>query len=49
MGGLRIRKEYPDPIEFAPCSAPHQGFQPHDAFGFAIRPDPSAPPDACNH
>ena len=49
MGGLRIRKEYPDPIEFAPCSAPHRGLQPHDAFGFAIRPGPSDSADACDH
>jgi hypothetical protein len=49
MGGLRIRKEYPDPLEFAPCSAPHQNLQPRDAFGFAIRPDPSGPADACDH
>lgn len=49
MGGLRIRKQYPDPLEFAPCSAPHHGLQPHDAFGFALRPDPSDPPDACDH
>jgi hypothetical protein len=48
MGGLRIRKQYPDPIEFVPCSAPHRGLQSHDAFGFPRRPDPSDP-DACDH
>jgi hypothetical protein len=48
MGGLQIRKEYPEPIEFAPCSGPHQGMQPHDTFGFALRPDPTHPIEACD-
>jgi len=42
MGGLQIRKEYPEPVEFAPCSA--HGLQVHDPFGFAIRLDSN---DAC--
>jgi len=43
MGGLQIRKQYPETIEFAPCSGPHNGFQPYDEFGFTLRPDPSDP------
>jgi hypothetical protein len=43
MGGLQIRKQYPETIEFAPCSGPHSGFQPYDEFGFTLRPDPSDP------
>ena len=39
MGGLQIRKEYPETVEFAFCAA--QGERPHDANGFAIRPDAS--------
>jgi hypothetical protein len=45
MGGLQIRKQYPEPLEFAPCSGPHQRLPVHDAFGFALRP---APIDACD-
>jgi hypothetical protein len=43
MGDLPIRKEYPEPIEFAPCSA--RGLQLHDAIGFAIRRDAKDPCD----
>jgi hypothetical protein len=43
MGGLQIRKQYPEPIKFAPCSGPHSGLQPHDEFGFTLRPDPFDP------
>jgi hypothetical protein len=49
MGGLQIRKEYPEPVEFAPCSGPHQDLQPHDSFGFALRPDPKHPINACDY
>jgi hypothetical protein len=48
MGGLQIRKEYPEPVEFAPCSGPHQDLQPHDSFGFVLRPEPKHPIDACD-
>jgi hypothetical protein len=45
MGGLQIRKEYPEPVEFAFCAA--DGSRVHDAHGFAIRPNAS---DAeCDH
>jgi len=43
MGGLQILKQYPEAIEFAPCSGPHTALQPRDEFGFTLRPDPSDP------
>ena len=49
MGGLRIRKDYPVSVDFAPCSAPHKAVQPRDEFGFAIRTDPRESIDACDH
>jgi hypothetical protein len=49
MGGLRIRKDYPVQVDFAPCSAPHKAVQPHDEFGFSIRTDPRESIDACDH
>jgi len=49
MGGLRIRKDYPVPVEFAPCSAPHKSLPPRDEFGFAIRTNPHDQIDACDH
>jgi hypothetical protein len=39
LGGLQIRKAYPDPIEFAFCASPGLGLR--DANGFAIRPPKS--------
>ena len=35
LGGLEIRKAYPDKLEFAAC--PSRGPQLHDAIGFSIR------------
>jgi hypothetical protein len=43
MGDLPIRKEYPEPIEFVPCSA--RGLQLHNAIDFAIRRDAKDPCD----
>jgi hypothetical protein len=37
MGGLRIERAYRSEIVFAPCAA--TATQPHDAEGFALRPD----------
>ena len=39
MGGLQIRDEYPEPVEFAFCAV--QGRRLLDANGFAIRSDAS--------
>jgi hypothetical protein len=45
MGGLQIRKGYPETVEFAFCLA--QGPRLQDANGFAIRPDGSD--SVCEH
>jgi hypothetical protein len=43
MGGLKVQKEYPNELTFAPCAA--SSAKAHDKVGFAIRPDAS---DACD-
>jgi hypothetical protein len=48
MGGLKIRKDYPVLVEFAPCSSARHSLEPHDPFGFAIRTDSRESIDACN-
>jgi hypothetical protein len=43
MGGLEIRKAYPDKVEFAACAG--RGPHVHDALGFSVRPTSK---DACD-
>jgi hypothetical protein len=43
MGGLKVRNEYPSEVVFAPCA--ERPVQPHDKYGFAMRPAIS---DACD-
>jgi hypothetical protein len=43
MGGLKVRNEYPSEVVFAPCA--ESSAQPHDKYGFAMRPAIS---DACD-
>jgi len=42
MGGLKVRNQYPE-VVFAPCA--ERPAQPHDKYGFAMRPDIA---DACD-